>query len=129
MPSVSVVWKGNCHDPLARYRLLGYLHRLAARSDEFWRLRQPERPHVLKVMNAENGKGARPRANIETIDEEISGTVLVSSLVSPSPERLASAARAAGLALVESPEGGNAPLIALKRARLRGSDAMPLGPG
>jgi hypothetical protein len=122
MASVSVVWKGNCHDPLARYRLLGYLHRLAARSDEFWRLRQPERPHVLKVMHAENGKGTRPRANIETIDEEVSGTVLVSSLVSPNPERLASAAPAAGLALVESPEGDNAPLIALKRARLRGID-------
>ena len=122
MPSVSVVWKGNCPDPVARYRLLGYLHRLAARSDEFGRLRQPERPHVLKVMNAESGKGTRPRANIEIIDEEVSGTVLVSSLVSPDPERLASAARASGLALIDSPEGGNAPLIALKRARLLGLD-------
>ena len=55
MPSVSVVWKGNCHDVDTRYRLLAHLHRLAARSDEFLRLRQPERPRVLNVMNEQRG--------------------------------------------------------------------------
>jgi hypothetical protein len=122
MSSVSVVWKGNSQDPGTRDRFIAHLHRLAARSDEFWRLRQPERPRILNAMNAERGKAQRLRANIETVDEEVSGTILVSSLVSPKPERLAADARAAGVALVESPEGRNAPLIALKKARLRGLD-------
>lgn len=122
MPSVSVVWKGNCHDQLTRYRLLGYLHRLAARSDEFWRRRQPERPPVLKVVNAEHGKATRPRANIELIDEEVSGAILVSSHISPDPERLAAAARRDGLALIDNAEDREAPAIVLAKARLRGID-------
>ncbi|MGD9501916.1 MAG: hypothetical protein AB7V40_05450 [Methyloceanibacter sp.] len=121
MPSVSVVWKGNCHDQLKRYRLLGYLHRLAVRSDEFWRRRQPERP-PLKVVSAEHGKAMRPRANIELIDEEVSGTILLSSLVGPEPGRLAAAAREAGLAHIDNAEDRNAPSIALAKARLRGLD-------
>lgn len=122
MPSVSVVWKGNCHDQLTRYRLLGYVHRLAARSDEFFRRRQPERPPLLKVVNADHGKAVRPRANIELIDEEVSGTILVSSHISPDPERLAAAARTAGIALIDNAEDRNAPLLALTKARLRGVD-------
>jgi hypothetical protein len=74
------------------------------------------------VINAERGKIERPRANIETIDQEVSGKILVSSLVSPNPGRLAAEARSGGVALVESAEGRNAPLIALEKARLRGLD-------
>lgn len=122
MPSVSVVWKGNCHDADTRYRLLGHLHRLASRSDEFLRLRQPRRPHVLNVMNEQRGGAERLRPNIETIDEQASGTILVSGFVSPQPEQLIANVRAAGVRIVENPEGQNAPLIALKRARLRGLD-------
>ena len=122
MPSVSVVWKGNCRDPRTRYRLLGHLHLLAARNDEFLRLRQPERPRVLELVNAQRGGPARFRPNIETIDKEASGTILVSSFISPNPDALVASARAAGVALIENPEAGNPPLIALKQARLRGLD-------
>lgn len=122
MPSVSVVWKGNCHDPRKRYRLLGHLHLLAARSDEFLRLRQPDRPRVLELVNAQRGGAGRFRPNIETIDTEASGTILVSSFISPNPDALVASARAAGVALIENPEAGNPPLIALKKARLRGLD-------
>ena len=62
MPSVAVAWKGNSHDPRSRYRLLGHLHRLAARSDEYLRLRQPERPRVLDMMNQQRGGGVKERA-------------------------------------------------------------------
>ena len=118
MPSVAVVWKGNCHEPRIRYRLLGHLHRLAARSDEYLRLRQPERPRVLDMMNQQRG-GRAPSANIETIDQEVSGTVLISSFVSPNPERLVGCARG-GPSLVEVPRATTPPLIAIESARLRG---------
>jgi hypothetical protein len=122
MASVAVVWKGNCHDPRTRSRLLGHLHRLARRSDEYLRLRQPERPRVLDVMNQQRGGGVRARANIETIDQEISGTILISGFVSPDSEALIAEARRAGLGLVDDPEGKAPPLIAIERARLRGLD-------
>jgi hypothetical protein len=122
MPSVSVVWKGDSHDPRARYRLLGHLHQLAARSDEYLRLRQPQRPRVLDMMNQQSGGAQRLRPNCEHIDQETIGTILVSSFVSPEPETLVANARAAGVALIEDPEGQALPLIALNSARLRGLD-------
>ena len=122
MSSVSVVWKGNSHDPGTRRRLLGHLHRLASRSDEFLRLRQPQRPRILRIMNEEGGAAPRSRPNVENIDKKVSGTILISSFVSPNPEILVANARAAGVALIENPEAQNGPLIALGSARLRGLD-------
>ena len=87
MPSVAVVWKGNCREPHVRDRMLGHLHRLAARSDEYLRLRQPERPRVLDIINQQRG-GQRARANVESIDQEVSGKILISSFISPHPEAL-----------------------------------------
>jgi hypothetical protein len=122
MPSVAVVWKGNCREPRTRYRLLGHLHRLAARSDEYLRLRQPERPRFLDVMNQQRGGALRTRHNIEDVDREISGRILISSFISPDSDALIAEARNAGLALVEDAEGKNPPLIAIGNARLRGLD-------
>jgi hypothetical protein len=122
MSSVSVVWKGNCRDPRARVRLLGHMHRLAARSDAFLRLRQPQRPRILDQMNAQRGEAPRFRPNIETVDDETTGTVLVSSFVGHNHSALIATARAAGVELIENPEAENAPLLALERARLRGLD-------
>jgi hypothetical protein len=122
MPSVAVVWKGNCQDPRTRYRLLGHLHRLAARSDEYLRVGQPERPRVLNMLNEHRGEALRSRANIESIDQEVSGSILISSFVSPNPETLTASAREAGLTLIEDPEAKDAALIAIGNARLRGLD-------
>ncbi len=122
MPSVAVVWKGNCHDPRTRFRLLGHLHRLAARSDEYLRLSQPERPRILDMMNEQRDGTLPARANIETIDREISGSILVSSFVNPHPESFVARAREAGVTLVEDPEAKDPPLIAITNARLSGLD-------
>ena len=122
MPSVAVVWKGSCSDPRTRYRLLGHLNRLAARSDEYLRLRQPERPVVLNVLNEQRGEALRARPNVETIDQEVSGTILISSWISPDPESLAVRAREAGVALVSDREAKGPPLIKIGSARLRGLD-------
>lgn len=122
MSSVSVVWKGNSHDPGTRRRLLGHLHRLASRSDEYLRLRQPQRPRILRIMNEEGGGAPRSRPNVENIDKKVSGAILISSFVSPNPEILVANARAAGVTLIENPEARNGPLIALASARLRGLD-------
>jgi hypothetical protein len=122
MPSVAVAWKGNSHDPRSRYRLLGHLHRLAARSDEYLRLRQPERPRVLDMMNQQRGGTVRGRANIETIDHDIAGKILISSFVSPDPEAFLAEARQAGLTLIEDPEAKAPPLISIESGRLSGLD-------
>ena len=74
MPSITVVWKGKCRDTNARYRLLGYLHRLALVSDEYLRLRQPDRPHILKAMGERRGSEVRRRANIESVDPDVIAT-------------------------------------------------------
>ena len=122
MASVAVVWKGNCRDPHIRQRLFVYLQRLAARSDEYLRLRQPERPRILDVTNQQRGGVQRARANIESIDQEISGKILISTWVSPTPDALIAAAREAGVTLIEDPEAKAPPLIAIEKARLRGLD-------
>ena len=122
MPSVAVAWKGNCSDPETRYRLLGHLHLLAARSDEYLRLRQPERPFVLNAMNEQRGEAVRARANIESIDEPISGSILISSWITPDPRSLVARAREAGLSLIDDPDGKSPPMIAIESARLRGLD-------
>jgi hypothetical protein len=122
MASVAVVWKGSCLDPRTRYRLLGHLHRLAARSDEYLRLRQPDRPRVLDMMNQQRGGTQRARANVETVDQDISGKILVSSFVSSDPGAFIADARRAGLRLVEDNASKDPPLIEIGNGRLRGLD-------
>lgn len=122
MPSVAVVWKGNCREPRTRYRLLGHLHRLAQRSDEYLRLSQPERPRFLNVVHEERAEPVRPRHNIESVDRELSGAILVSSLVGADPDKLAMSARESGADIIEEPEAKRGTLIAIKQARLRGID-------
>ena len=95
MPSVAVVWKGNCREPRIRQRMLRHLQRLAARSDEYLRLRQPERPHVLDIMHQQRG-GQRPRDNVESIDQQVAGKILISSFISPHPEALVAAVGESG---------------------------------
>ncbi|HEX2449412.1 MAG TPA: hypothetical protein VHK26_14740 [Methyloceanibacter sp.] len=121
MPSVAVVWRGNCQDPRIRQRLLSYLHRLALRSDEYLRLRQPEKPRILDVMARQRG-GQRARANIETIDQDVAGKILISSFVSPQPDAFVATAREAGARLIEDGQGKGPPLVEIDNARLRGLD-------
>lgn len=116
MPSVDVVWKGNCRDPQIRYRLLSNLHRLASLSDKY--LRQSEGPCVLSVVDEDYT--APPRANIEIIDHDVSGRISIASDIAPHPERLIARAREAGLTVIEP--DGETPRVALNRVRLRGLD-------
>jgi hypothetical protein len=73
-------------------------------------------------MNPQRGGSPRARANIETIDQDISGKVLLSSFVSLNPEALIADARRTGLTLVEDLNAKVPPLIAVGDARLRGLD-------
>jgi len=117
MPSVDVSWKGHCRDPQTRYRLLGYLHRLASLSDRY--LRHGERPVVLSVVGEQFTPP--PRANIEIIDHDVAGQIQISSWIALHPDRLLVRAREAGLKVIE-PEGEGPHRIALDRVRLRGLD-------
>jgi hypothetical protein len=116
MSSVDVVWKGNCRNPEVRYRLLGYLHRIARVNDTY--LRQGERPY-LSLVGA--GHEAPPRANIEILDKVVQGPILISSAIGPHPETLIARAQEAGLTVVASKNDGPE-LIALDAVRLRGLD-------
>jgi hypothetical protein len=116
MSVVDVVWKGNCRSPESRYRLLGYLHRLASLNDRY--LRQGERPYLSLVGN---DCAAPPRPNIEVFDEVLRGPFLVSSLIGQLPETLVLRAKESGLTVVQ-PSSDAPPFIAVDEARLRGID-------
>jgi hypothetical protein len=122
MASVSVVWKGNCRHPEARYRLLGYLHRLALVSDGYLKSRRPERPRIVDAMTAERAGGPRRLRNIETVDKSIAGRVLISSRVSADPDALLASARREGVQILDDPEGESPPFLVIEGARLRGLD-------
>lgn len=122
MPSVTVVWKGSRSDPRIRYRLLGYLDRLAARSDEYFKRAEPKQPARLKPLAKQNGDATRLRPNVELFDEEMSGSILISSLISPNPDILVDRAREAGVGLVADATAKGPPLIEIDKARLRGVD-------
>jgi len=122
MPSVTVVWKGSCSNPRIRCRLLGYLDRLAARSDEYLNNAQPKRPVLRKAMNQRRREALRTRPNVEIFDNEISGSILISSWISQNPVILTAKASEAGVKLVADPEAKEPPLIEIERARLRGLD-------
>src|SRR5262249_40992171 len=122
MPSVTVVWKGSRSDPRIRYRLLSYLDRLAARSDEYFRRAEPKQPARLKALNKQNGNATHLRPNVELFDEEMSGSILISSWISPNPEILVDRAREVGVRLVADPKAKGPPLIRIDKARLRGVD-------
>lgn len=113
MSSVDVAWKGNCRNPEARYRLLGYLHRLARVNETY--LRHREGPHLSLVGETQ----ALPRPNIEVLDETREGPILVSSTIGPHPETLVTRAIEAGLTVI-APDDGRPQAIVLNAARLRG---------
>jgi hypothetical protein len=112
MASVTVVWKGSSRESRVRYRLLGYLDRLAARSNAYFKNAEPKRP-ARKVPI---------RPNIEIFNQEISGSILISSWISQNPETLAARAGEAQLRLLSDPAFEGPPLIELGSARLRGLD-------
>src|SRR5215467_10501253 len=116
MPSVTVVWKGSRSDPRIRYRLLSYLERLAARSDEYFKRAEPKQPARLKALNR-NGNATRLRHNVELFDEEMSGSILISSWISPNPDILVDRAREVGVRLVADPKAKGPPLIGIDKAR------------
>jgi len=120
MTSVTVVWKGSRSDPRIRYRLLSYLDRLAARSNEYFKRTEPKQPARLKALNKQNGNATR--LNVEPFDEEMSGSILISSWISPNPDILVDRAREPGVRLVADPKAKGPPLIGIDKARLRGVD-------
>lgn len=122
MPFVDVVWNGNCRDPQIRYRLLSHLHLLATLSDSH--LHQEDSAPVLKLAGDQHA--APPCANIESIDQEVSGRITISSGISAHPETLITRAREAELTIEADGEGAH--LIVLERVCLRGIDFKLFNP-
>lgn len=121
MPSVIVAWKGSCREAKIRSRLLSHLHRLAMASDHYLHSRQ-ERPAYLKMMNEQRERGVAVRANIETIDQTIERTVLISSRINPNSGALVANAREAGLGVIDRQDARHATLIAIDKVKLTGLD-------
>lgn len=121
MASVVVAWNGCCPDAMSRYRLLAHLHRLAALSDDYLRNLTPEGARAAHSLTARAGRHPL-RANIESIDQPISGPILVSGEIARDRDSFAADARAAGLPLFAHPEIAGAEMTRLETARLRGLD-------
>jgi hypothetical protein len=119
MASVVVAWNGRCPDAASRHRLLGHLHHLATLSDNYLR------NHSLEGSRPANGMTARAerqplRANIECVDQAMSGAILVSGEVVRDWESFAADAREAGLPVFDHPDVDGAQMTRLETARLRG---------
>jgi hypothetical protein len=101
MSSTIVAWTGRCRETHTRTKLLGYLQRLAERSEA---LRPP------------------PRADIEGIDQAVTGQILVSSEIAPDPRVFIDHARDAGLPVIAYPKAEGVFLTLIEDAHLRGLD-------
>lgn len=115
MSVVDVVWKGNCRSAEARYRLLGYLHRLALRSEAYLHMREAPGGAVP----AAHEQPLRP--DIEVFDEVRQGPVFVASSIGAHPDILVTRALEAGLG-IDCAGAGDAESIVLEEVRLRGID-------
>jgi len=116
MSSVYVLWKAHCREPNVRYRLIGYLDRLARLSDGY--LRQDSRPRLGLVGE---GHQAQSRPAIQIIDDLVHGPILISSTIALHPERLVARAHEAGLS-VTAPDNESLHRIEIGEVRLRGLD-------
>ena len=119
MSSVIVAWNGRCREPQSRYRLLGFLHRLASLSDAYLRTQEPERPRLAEVQN---GQCVPPRANVESRDHPIDGNIVISSDIIEDAPTFPHRAHAAGLPVIEHPNKPGLHLTTLHKAHLRGLD-------
>jgi hypothetical protein len=122
MASVVVAWNGRCPDVASRYRLVGHLHRLATLSDDYLLNHRPEGLRPANGTAAAGGKPLPLRANIESVDQAISGTILVSGEIARDRDAFAADAREAGLRLFDHPEIAGAQMTRIASARLRGLD-------
>jgi hypothetical protein len=120
--SVIVAWTGRCPEAQTRYKLLGSLHRLAAMSDDYLRMKQPARPLVSNKMSAQRGDRQQSRANIESVDKAISGSILISSEIASDARAFTDGAREAGLPLIDHSEVDGAHMTVIQDAALRGLD-------
>lgn len=119
MSSVIVAWNGRCREPQSRYRLLGFLHRLASLSDAYLRTQEPERPHLSE---AQNGQSVQARPNVEGLDRAIEGSIVISSDIIEDAPTFPNRAHAAGLPVVKHPNTPGLHLTTLSKAHLRGLD-------
>jgi len=122
MSSVVVGWTGRCPDPRDRARLVSHLQRLAEVSDSYLRTRLPERSIVSNRIKELRGKPRPARANIEHVNQAISGRIVISSSIVQDQNTFLAAAREAGLPTVDHPEIDRASITWLKHARLSGID-------
>ena len=119
MSSVIVAWNGRCREPQSRYRLLGFLHRLASLSDAYLRTQEPQRLHLAEVQN---GQSIQTRPNVEALDHPILGRILISSEIIEDALTFPNRARAAGLPVLEHPSKPGLHLTTIDKAHLRGLD-------
>ena len=80
MVSVAITWRGKCLVPGARTELLLHVRRLAELNDRL--LREwpviPRHP-FLELITSQRSQGVKPRANIELLDRQIEGNILVNA--------------------------------------------------
>ena len=80
MASVSLRWTGTCASATDRDELLSYIKRLAEINDALLTTKLPESRHpFLEMMTAKRAEGLKPRKNIEVLDQDINGKIVINA--------------------------------------------------
>ena len=80
MASVSLTWTGTCASATDRAELLSYIKRLAEMNDALLTMKLPESRHpFLETMTATRAEGLKPRNNIEVLDQDIKGKIVINA--------------------------------------------------
>lgn len=79
MASVSLRWTGNCAWATDRDELLSYIKRLAEMNDALLTTKLPDRHPFLEMMTAQRAEGQKPRDNIEVLDQDIKGKIVINA--------------------------------------------------
>jgi hypothetical protein len=78
--SVSLRWTGTCALATDRDELLSYIKRLAEMNDALLTTKLPEsRDPFLEMMTAKRAEGLKPRNNIEVLDQDIKGKIVINA--------------------------------------------------
>ena len=82
MSSVSVSWTGACTSATEQDELLSYVGRLAEVNDILLNGKLPPRRHpFLELITAKRAEGLKPRPNVEVVEQQIAGKIVVNANV------------------------------------------------
>jgi len=79
MSSITVSWKGGCHEQALQEELLACIRLLARENAERWAQPQEARPQIVELMSRHRAEGIPELPTVREFHQEITGRILVCS--------------------------------------------------